>query len=91
MAGIHALIGIGEGLITIGTLAFLHASRKDLLVSRETASKRGGLVWVAGLRPAETVKVTEASRTLLTLEIRPSRPETRRIWEMILACRGQGT
>ncbi len=49
MGGIHALIGIGEGLITVGALAFLHASRKDLLVSGETGSKRGGLVWVAGL------------------------------------------
>jgi cobalt/nickel transport system permease protein len=31
MAFIHALIGIGEGLITTGALAFLYASRKDLL------------------------------------------------------------
>ena len=47
----------------------------------------GQIVWVAGLRPAEPVKVTEASRTLLTLELRPTSPETRRIWEMLLACR----
>ena len=31
MAGVHALIGIGEGLITTGVLAFLGATRKDLL------------------------------------------------------------
>lgn len=31
MAGVHALIGIGEGLITTGVLAFLAATRKDLL------------------------------------------------------------
>lgn len=31
MAGIHTLIGIGEGLITAGALAFLLASRPDLL------------------------------------------------------------
>lgn len=31
MALVHALIGIGEGLITLGALAFLHAARKDLL------------------------------------------------------------
>jgi cobalt/nickel transport system permease protein len=49
MGGIHALIGIGEGLITVGALAFLHASRRDLLKFGETGTKRGGLVWVAGL------------------------------------------
>jgi len=31
MGGIHALIGIGEGLITVGALAFLYATRKDLV------------------------------------------------------------
>ncbi len=31
MGAIHALIGIGEGLITAGALAFLFAARKDLL------------------------------------------------------------
>ena len=35
----------------------------------------GQIVWVAGLRPAEPVKVTEASRTLLTLEISPQPPK----------------
>ena len=34
MGGIHALIGIGEGLITVGVLAFLRATRPDLLESR---------------------------------------------------------
>lgn len=33
MAAIHALIGIGEGLITVGALALIYASRKDLLVT----------------------------------------------------------
>lgn len=47
----------------------------------------GQIVWVAGLRPAEPVKVTESSRTLLTLEISPHTPDTRRIWELLLACR----
>jgi tRNA(Ile)-lysidine synthase len=46
----------------------------------------GRVVWVAGLRPADPVKVTGASRTLLTLEISPQTPDTRRIWEMLLAC-----
>jgi cobalt/nickel transport system permease protein len=49
MGGIHALIGIGEGLITVGALAFLRASRRDLLKSSETASIRGRLVWIVGL------------------------------------------
>ncbi len=33
MAGIHALIGIGEGLITVGALAFIVSTRPDLLKS----------------------------------------------------------
>jgi cobalt/nickel transport system permease protein len=38
MAGWHALIGIGEGLITAGALTFIAASRPDLLRLRDTAS-----------------------------------------------------
>lgn len=34
MAGWHALIGVGEGLITVGVLAFLRAVRPDLLALR---------------------------------------------------------
>jgi len=49
MGGIHALIGIGEGLITVGALAFLRASRRDLFKSSETTPIRGGLVWFVGL------------------------------------------
>ncbi len=49
MGGIHALIGIGEGLITVGALAFLHASRRDLLRADESGDQGGRLVWVAGL------------------------------------------
>jgi cobalt/nickel transport system permease protein len=49
MGGIHALIGIGEGLITVGALIFLHASHSDLLKSGATNAKRGSLVWVIGL------------------------------------------
>ncbi len=49
MGGIHALIGIGEGLITAGALAFLRAVRPDLLA--QGAARRTGdkVVWVAGL------------------------------------------
>lgn len=34
MAGVHALIGIGEGLITVGALAFLLSTRPDFNSSR---------------------------------------------------------
>ena len=32
MVGVHALIGIGEGLITVAALAFITATRSDLLL-----------------------------------------------------------
>ena len=40
MGGVHALIGIGEGLITVGVLVFLSATRPDLvrLANREVTS-----------------------------------------------------
>lgn len=40
MGAIHALIGIGEGLITLGALAFVSATRKDLVLP--TAEKTQG-------------------------------------------------
>lgn len=49
MGSIHALIGIGEGLITVGALAFMHASRRDIVATGEAGTKRGGVVWIAGL------------------------------------------
>jgi len=49
MAGIHALIGIGEGLITVGALAFLNASRRDLIQTGDTPATAGGFVWLFGL------------------------------------------
>ncbi|MDF1514497.1 MAG: energy-coupling factor ABC transporter permease [Anaerolineae bacterium] len=39
MGGVHALIGIGEGLITVVVLAFLRATRPDLLTLRASASE----------------------------------------------------
>lgn len=47
MAGIHALIGIGEGLITLGALSFIYAARRDLL-KLEKAQPAGtrGVLWV---------------------------------------------
>ncbi len=49
MGGIHALIGIGEGLITVGALAFLYATRPDLLTAGEGLAVQSRLVWGAGL------------------------------------------
>jgi cobalt/nickel transport system permease protein len=49
MGAVHALIGIGEGLITVGALAFLHASRVDLIKTDHVQPKYGRLVWAAGL------------------------------------------
>ena len=49
MAGIHALIGIGEGLITVGALAFLVSTRPDLLKGGEGRLAGGKLVTIAGL------------------------------------------
>jgi cobalt/nickel transport system permease protein len=39
MGGVHALIGVGEGLITVAVLAFLRATRPDLLALRQATSK----------------------------------------------------
>lgn len=48
MAGIHALIGIGEGLITVGALAFLFAARRDLLHIGEAQPRNNTAVWIGG-------------------------------------------
>ena len=57
MAGIHALIGIGEGLITLGALALIYASRPDLLKAGEGRASGGKLLWAAGLLIALTLAV----------------------------------
>jgi cobalt/nickel transport system permease protein len=38
MGGVHALIGVGEGLITVAALAFVTATRRDLVESRPAAN-----------------------------------------------------
>jgi cobalt/nickel transport system permease protein len=45
MGGVHVLIGIGEGLITLGALSLIAAIRSDLLESSRMAA--GGLGWAA--------------------------------------------
>lgn len=49
MGGIHAIIGIGEGLITVGALAFIHAARPDFIEGGEEKPIQGAVVWLAGL------------------------------------------
>lgn len=49
MAGVHALIGVGEGLITVGALVFLYNARPDLVLAGDKHPIKGGLVWVFGL------------------------------------------
>ena len=39
MGGVHVLIGIGEGLITVAVLAFLRVTRPDLLTLRQATLK----------------------------------------------------
>jgi cobalt/nickel transport system permease protein len=45
MAGVHMLIGVGEGLITAGALAFVAATRRDLLEPAGRPAR--GLGWAA--------------------------------------------
>jgi cobalt/nickel transport system permease protein len=47
MLGIHALIGVGEALITVAALAFIMQTRPDLLES-QAGDARGGRGWVVG-------------------------------------------
>ncbi len=57
MGGIHMLIGLGEGLITLGVVAFLYAARRDLLHLEKAAPKGGAAVWIFGLGIAAVLAV----------------------------------
>jgi cobalt/nickel transport system permease protein len=49
MLGVHALIGIGEALITVAALAFITQTRPDLLEAKQVRA-RGGQGWaITGL------------------------------------------
>ena len=50
MGAIHALIGIGEGLITVGALAFLYTARRDLVVQGSEGAPAGKAVWARRAR-----------------------------------------
>ncbi len=64
MGGVHALIGVGEGLITAGALAFLSAARRDLLLAapgRQKADRSvlvGGMLLAVGLAVASPLAST---------------------------------
>jgi cobalt/nickel transport system permease protein len=47
MVGVHAIIGIGEALITAGALALMARTRPDLLEQGAMASGRRSAAWVA--------------------------------------------
>jgi cobalt/nickel transport system permease protein len=49
MAGIHMIIGVGEGLITTGALVFLYAARRDLFSPGETNRTGSVAIWIFGL------------------------------------------
>ncbi len=49
MAGVHALIGVGEGLITVGALAFIRSTRPDLLRGEEQVQHQSKWVWAVGM------------------------------------------
>jgi cobalt/nickel transport system permease protein len=57
MAGIHAIIGIGEGLITVGALALIRSTRPDLLKAGEGQMSGGRGLWLAGLAIAVALAV----------------------------------
>jgi cobalt/nickel transport system permease protein len=58
MAGIHALIGVGEGLITTAALGFILAARKDLLKKEDASSSIGSKgIFVGGLLIAVVLAV----------------------------------
>jgi cobalt/nickel transport system permease protein len=58
MVGVHALIGIGEALITVGALALIVRSRPDVLAQGERAGGTASAAWtVAGLVIALVVAV----------------------------------
>ncbi len=50
MLGVHALIGLGEALITVAALSFIFRTRPDLLNESKISESNGrGWIWVGGL------------------------------------------
>jgi len=51
-------------------------------------ASRDQILWVAGLRLAEPVKITPETKNVLEMQVAPLSPATRRLWDILLACRG---
>jgi hypothetical protein len=49
----------------------------------------GRILWVAGLEVAESARVTPDTKSLLSIALSPSQPRTRRVWEILQACRAR--
>jgi cobalt/nickel transport system permease protein len=49
MGGIHALIGIGEGLITLGAVSLIMSSKPQLLEKTTQKKVDSSFVWISGL------------------------------------------
>jgi len=49
MGGIHALIGIGEGLITLGAVSLVMSSKPQLLEKKAQEKVGSSSVWISGL------------------------------------------
>ena len=48
----------------------------------------GRIIWAPGLRLADPVKITPATRMVLEMEVSPTSPTARRIWEILLGFSG---
>jgi cobalt/nickel transport system permease protein len=57
MGAVHALIGIGEALITVGALSVIYAARRDLLMPGEGAPASSRAVLAGGLLVALVLAV----------------------------------
>ena len=49
MAGIHALIGIGEGLITLSAVTFIYSNRRDLLNMKSVKQTGNQSILISGV------------------------------------------
>jgi cobalt/nickel transport system permease protein len=49
MGGIHMLIGLGEGLITVGAVTLLYAARPDLVEAGQGQAPASRALWIGGL------------------------------------------
>lgn len=51
---------------------------------------RGRIIWVAGLGPADPVKITAHTKKVLSLSVAPATSDTARVWEILAAWLAQG-